>query len=396
MAGESNAHEEPAWFATFKDKLIKLEKLYSDISRTPEQVDVSLKLQSEKVKSLTEENAFLKQEVATLRSRIINMEAHSRRENLLFDEINDTDRETWENCENKLRDFLKNNLNLDTSHEIRFERVHRLGPFTTGKCRTIIAKFSFFKEREIVWRNRTTLKDTKFWILEDYPQEVQRSRKVLYPILREAQKEAKRPNSGIKKVSLSMDILNVNGRKYTVSDLNDLPECIRPGNIAVRSTGDATVFFSRNSVLSNFYMHSPFTIHGIKYNCAEQFYQKTKAEHFKDDSAASAIMRSRDPADQYRIGQKIRGYVDREWMKRAQNVLVEANMAKYEQNKHVRDVLINTGSRKLGEASTSKVWGIGLKLKDPNAVKIDLWNGQNIMGEVLTVVRNRLQSSVLK
>ena len=55
-------------------------------------------------------------------------------------------------CEDTLRDFLKNKLKI--LDEIPFERVHRVGKpneFNT-RPRNIVAKFSFFKDRELVRR----------------------------------------------------------------------------------------------------------------------------------------------------------------------------------------------------------------------------------------------------
>ena len=40
-----------------------------------------------------------------------------------------------------------------------------------------------------------------------------------------------------------------------------------------------------------------------------------------------------------------------------------------------------------------KIWGIGLAEDDPRAWNKKSWNGKNLLGEVLTRVRNKLMGS---
>ena len=75
-------------------------------------------------------------------------------------------------------------------------------------------------------------------------------------------------------------------------------------------------------------------------------------------------------------------------MKKVKHVLTVANKAKFKQNEHAKRVLLTTGSNRLGEASASRIWGIGLKLNDQNVTDTSLWSGDNIMGEVLVDVRS--------
>lgn len=391
--------DEPAWFGKVLERLLQgineaVTNLLTPLQKSLMESALQAEKNSEKIRMLSMENSELRREVSIIKNRLISIESQARRDNLIIAGITESHKETWTDCERKVYDVLKHKLKIHNAEEIKFERVHRIGPFIQGKTRNIIAKFSTYKDRDIVWQKRTFLKGSDLWILEDYPSEVQQNRRTLYPALREALKLMKKPGSEIKKASMSVDSLIINGKKYTVSDMDKLPPSIRPENISTITKDDTTVFFSKNSILSNFYTSAPIIIQGEKYNCTEQFYQKSKAEHFQDDVTAAAIMRSVDPAEQYRLGKKVKRYSDHEWMKRAKQVLSVANMAKFQQNDHAKRVLLGTGSNTLGEASASKIWGIGLKLNDQNVTDTSLWSGENIMGKVLTEIRNELKKKL--
>jgi len=302
---------------------------------------------------------------------------------LIFEGVQESNRETWEFSEAKLLGILKENMNLEN---ISFERVHRLG--NTGsnrrKPRPIIAKFSSFKERQLVWNNRTKLKGSNVWVSEDYPQVVHNNRKTLIPILKAAKQ-----SSEIQSASLKQDKLFINGKQFTVENLDDLPEVIQPHNVATVKTDNALVFFSKNAIFSNFHP-SKITINGSDYCCNEQYYQAEKARYFGDGNTLQKILQTTDPFIQLSLGKEVQGYKHDTWMERASDVLEEANRAKYHQNGQAREALLATGTRILGEASRDKTFGIGLALNDENVCDTSAWKGKNIMGKILTNIRDSL------
>ena len=123
-------------------------------------------------------NTELKEEVLDLKSR-------SMRDNLVFTNIPET---TNENTEAVLADFLREKMNI---RNISFERVHRIrlkNPMKLKgkKVRPIVAKFTFFKERERVRTSGRRLAGTDFGMHEQYPEEIEERRRPLYPLLRMA------------------------------------------------------------------------------------------------------------------------------------------------------------------------------------------------------------------
>ena len=149
---------------------------------------------------LREENSKLVREMDHLNSKIENLEAQSRRQNLKFFNVPESEKESWEESEHKIRQFMRDTLDIDES-TISIERAHRLpGKY---KPRPIIAKFSFFKDRERVlqsFRQKRRQGDegdmvprSKISVVEDYPQRISKVRRAFTPFLREAINEGKGP-----------------------------------------------------------------------------------------------------------------------------------------------------------------------------------------------------------
>jgi predicted NAD-dependent protein-ADP-ribosyltransferase YbiA (DUF1768 family) len=65
-------------------------------------------------------------------------------------------------------------------------------------------------------------------------------------------------------------------------------------------------------------------------------------------------------------------------------------LEKFKQNEGPRNILLNTGSRRLGEATTERYWGIGMKLSDPYVLNTSKWSNENIVGSMLERVRTEL------
>ena len=107
----------------------------------------------------------------------------------------------------KLRSFINDELQVD-SYDIAFGNVHRLGPKFDPKRirrpRPIVAKFVLYDDLVCVKKAAKNLKGKPFWISEQYPPEIEETRKRLYPIAKEERKKKSR-------VSLIRDKLYVNG-----------------------------------------------------------------------------------------------------------------------------------------------------------------------------------------
>ncbi len=99
---------------------------------------------------------------------------------------------------------------------------------------------------------------------------------------------------------------------YSMDQLNELPDGVRPDQVATRTTGDTLLFFDKESPFSN-YHPSGFIVDNIHYTCNEQFYQSKKAEHFNGHDTASKIMKTDNPYTYYNQGKLIKNVNKEEW-----------------------------------------------------------------------------------
>ena len=93
-----------------------------------------------------------------------------------------------------LHKFFREELNIDDTGNIEFQRVHRLGRKVHGQSRPIIARFLRFPERELVFRCVRELgeaADTDVKVYADYPDEIRERRKKQWPKMKKAREEGK-------------------------------------------------------------------------------------------------------------------------------------------------------------------------------------------------------------
>ncbi|XP_040067473.3 uncharacterized protein LOC120840813 [Ixodes scapularis] len=117
-------------------------------------------------------------ELSQLKTRCDDAEGRSRRNNLLFFGVTDTDRETWAQSEGLVTGLRSSNLGVNIESS-KIERAHRLGAFNPQKCRPIIVKFSSFKDKEGILSSAFKLKGTRVAISEDFPISVRLARRHL-------------------------------------------------------------------------------------------------------------------------------------------------------------------------------------------------------------------------
>ena len=79
---------------------------------------------------------------------------------------------------------------------------------------------------------------------------------------------------------------------------------------------------------------------------------------------------------------------DPEHMKRALS-------AKFENHDDLQEFLVDTGTKKLAEASRDTFWGCRKTLRDDDVLKPKTWKGKNNMGKLLEELRTELQSDYI-
>lgn len=145
-----------------------------------------------------------------------------------------------------------------------------------------------------------------------------------------------------------------------------------------------------NGYLSNWY-HCRFTVGDIEYSSMEQFMMYKKAICFNDMTMAGQILGTSDVSRIKDFGRMVSGYNDNYWSGIRQIVVYEGLMAKFSQNPDLRKKLLDTGSAVLAECAVKdRIWGIGLSMQDPRRMDCVQWQGQNLLGYTLMMVRSSL------
>jgi ribA/ribD-fused uncharacterized protein len=150
-------------------------------------------------------------------------------------------------------------------------------------------------------------------------------------------------------------------------------------------------FFWRNASPFSQWHKAKFTVNEIEFNCAEQYMMYHKALLFDNIEIANKILTKKDPKEQKALGREVKNLVIEIWEKERERIVYEGNYAKFTQNENLKKHLLKTENTILVEASpVDPIWGIGLAEDNPDALNESKWRGLNLLGKILTELRNNL------
>ena len=353
----------------------KIKDLESDKCNLEQRVnDLTVKIENFKQKEVAIEQKF-----DQLTDRQITNEAYGRRENLLIYGVEEKDEEI---CETVLKNFMLTQLNIPEAkiETIKLQRCHRLKSNLSPK--PIICRFMYYPDRMCVWKARSNLKGTPYSLSEDFPPEIVSRRKILYPIFKAAKNDKA-------KCQLIGDKLYLEGKLYTVKNLQELPVKYDPTALATVEKNGITAFFTKASPLSNFHPCA-LDIDGRNYSCVEQYYQEQKALFGERPDVASQIRNATDPAKCKSLGGKVT-VDDEKWLPTATQVMRKACRIKFVKYDDMKQYLLQTKNNVIAEASRDTTWGTGTKLSDASTFVRKDWKGKNYLGEILMNIRTELQ-----
>ena len=145
-----------------------------------------------------------------------------------------------------------------------------------------------------------------------------------------------------------------------------------------------------NGYLSNWY-HSDFMVDGMKFSSMEQFMMYRKAVCFHDNLIAKQILETEDVAAIKALGREVSNYDDHVWNGVRQITVYEGLLAKFSQNDDLKKKLKSPGTAILAECAVrDRIWGIGLSMHDPRRMNPKQWNGKNLLGYTLMMVRDKV------
>lgn len=139
------------------------------------------------------------------------------------------------------------------------------------------------------------------------------------------------------------------------------------------------------------WFEASFEIDGTRYQTAEHYMMASKARLFEDRIILAEILAAKHPREAQKLGQKIQNFQEEVWHAHRFQIVVDGNIAKFQQNDLLREFILSTQERILVEASPDdRIWGIGLAADNLHIENPHLWQGTNLLGFALMEVRSRL------
>jgi len=135
-----------------------------------------------------------------------------------------------------------------------------------------------------------------------------------------------------------------------------------------------------------------FKVNDILYNCCEQRMMHAKAITFGDTETAEKIMATSEPKEHKKLGREVKNFNAFVWDEVADEIVYQANLAKFSQNEHLKNTLLATGDKLFVECSPyDSIWGNGLNITDTLNTPAKNWKGTNRLGKAIMRVRDTLR-----
>ena len=128
-----------------------------------------------------------------------------------------------------------------------------------------------------------------------------------------------------------------------------------------------------------------------KFNCAEQYMMYKKAMFFNDQETADKIMIDSSPKGQKKLGRNVKGFDSRLWDQIKKDVVRLGNKMKFTQNPKLLEKILTTEGTFVEASPYDTVWGVGLSENDPDILDRTKWKGENLLGQILTELRDELK-----
>lgn len=159
----------------------KLAVMYVEISSNKTQMseignklDTCLKM-GDSLKSIENKVDSFEARMTLLEYKSLDIEARSRRHNLLFSGFTESRNE---NCKTLISLLARETLQIDK--DIVIDRAHRLGRFKQGQKRSVIVAFRDYSDVELVLSKANKLKGSEYSINRDFPKEIANARRSLW------------------------------------------------------------------------------------------------------------------------------------------------------------------------------------------------------------------------
>lgn len=286
----------------------------------------------------------------------------------------------------KTADLLQERLKIPRP---KIETAFRMGATAGRFPRPLLITFPTLPQRFQVWNSKGQLnkdQESKLWLQEDLPKPLRDEMSALLRVQERAKSlPNKYPNVKIKDFKI-----RIQGRFYTAQELEHIPDDLKFSNSATLQSDNAVAFFGRASPLSNHHV-CRFIIAKRSFTCVEHFLAWQRANTAEDKALADQVLEMKDPSEHKKVLNSLHDKAAEKWEDTVENVLLVALRAKFKQNEKLKKFLCETHPRRIGEASTNAIWGVGLALNNEEILNTEQWHAEgNRLGKALEKVRGEL------
>ena len=249
------------------------------LKRSIDSVIEKLESHSTEMKSLRSENNILKAKLGVsertnknLHERLKRVETRMLEKNITIKGIRENPFEpldtTWEKVIIELTEMMSGDryeTRRRHAEDLSINNVQRIGRYKQMENRPILVSFGLSSDVNYVLKHKKNLNPGIF-LDREYTPEVEKERRLLRPILRDAQKHSEFKG----KSKLDGGDLVILGRRYNTTNLHALPVPLSGFNATSNSNDDIIGFFGELNPLSNFHP-APFVCKGVLYHSSEQY-----------------------------------------------------------------------------------------------------------------------------
>ena len=386
---------EDASLDDLNDVLGRVSERFNDLEKTVDELQLSLEFSQKEVDDLKGENLELRREIKSLKKedsrngyhakelddKFDKLETQARKRNLIFEGVQEMDRNNKENVQRTIYDIF-DQMNID--YAIECDTSYRSGPYMKNRPRPIIVTFLKQSDRDHVFYKRINLKNSRdykqVWINEDLSPTARRAKTMVRLITKQAQEK------GVQCRSTKFSV-TVGEARYNENSFDELPLPLSTQEVKQIQIDHKTVAYqSEHAPFSSMYP-ARVKIGEIDYDTSEQAFQHIKAKSNKRPLLAERLLLCRNTYTIKQMGNEIT--VDQKLGDNEEEVMFSITYKKFRQNPALAAMLTATGDCELVEATPCVKWGSGATLSS-NLLRRHEWKGENRHGKVLMAVRAKL------
>ena len=342
-----------------------------------------------KLVEISQENRVLHKENESLKSRLDQIEQNQLSNNVMITGIPKGPYEQYGITKLRVQEMIAVTIDsgdreddLIKAKEVDITSCNRVGRYKHNVARPISVTFATRDDKESFLSGKQKLPSGIF-ASKELPPHIKKRRDRLLPIYHLAKSLPEYRD----KCRLTGDKLVINGILYRIEDISKLPPDLAAFKSSEKSNDTHLVFAGELSPYSNFHP-SPFIINGQTFHSSEQWVQYQKALTFGDRYMANQILQTDTALECKRLSHNINGVDNEKWKSVGYELCFDGIQEKFLQNPPLLAMLKTMTPKTLAEATTDRLWGTGIQLRDSSALDTGKWSGIGWLSRMLIMIRD--------